>query len=220
MRTIPRFTLSERAAHWLTAAAFFSMLGSGVLIGRSGRFHNIMYAWHLASAGALIAGIALIALAGDRRALRRTARDLRRLDAGDREWLLAAPQILLEGGPEPPVGRFNAGQKLNFIFITLLLAVLLGTGIQTIVVGPHHNLIFAGHTLATIAACGLIAGHLYMALLNPRTRPALRGMLTGRVDRAWAAGHHSLWVAELQDEQERRHRQVSEPPAAREPSRL
>jgi cytochrome b subunit of formate dehydrogenase len=35
-----------------------------------------------------------------------------------------------------------------------------------------------------------------MAVLNPGTRPALRGMLTGRVDRRWAQAHHADWRAD------------------------
>lgn len=200
MSMIRRFTLTERAVHWLTAIAFFSMLGSGVLIGRRGPFHNVMYAWHLASAGVLLGGVALLAAGGDRRALARAVGDLRRIGPADRIWLAAVPRVLLGREREPPVGRFNAGQKINFVLICLLLAALLATGIQTIVVGPHHNLIFGLHKVATIAAAVLVGGHLYMALLNPGTRPALRGMLTGEVDEAWAAGHHPLWVAEIQQE--------------------
>ena len=199
VRRIRRFTLTERATHWLTAVAFFSMLGSGVLIGRSGSFHNVMYAWHLASAAVLVGGVALLALGGDRRALARTSRDLRRLDGADRHWLASFPGVMLAGDPEPPTGRFNGGQKVNFLLIALLLAVLFATGVQTIVVGPHHNLIFGLHKLATIAACALVAGHLYMALLNPATRPALGGMVYGEVDEAWAATHHPLWVAQLRE---------------------
>jgi formate dehydrogenase subunit gamma len=195
VRRVVRFTRSERAVHWLTALAFLTMLASGVLIGRSGRFHSVMYACHLAAAAALVAGVVLIALGGNRRALRRTARDLSRFDAADRDWLATVPERLLEGAAEPPVERFNAGQKLNFSLIALLLAALFASGIQAIVVGPHHNLIFGVHKLATIGACILVGGHLYMALINPGTRPALSGMLTGEVDRDWAEHHHPLWAS-------------------------
>ena len=188
-----RFTRSERAVHWLTTLAFFSMLGSGLVVGRRGTFHDVMYAWHLTSAGVLIAGLALIVLAGNRRALARTAHQIGRLDAQDRRWLAAVPARLLEGAPEPPAGRFNAGQKVNFALVCILLAGLYVTGIDTIVSGTHHNLIFGGHKLATIAAGVLVAGHMYMALLNRGTRHALRGMLTGEVDRRWAREHHPRW---------------------------
>ena len=36
--------------------------------------------------------------------------------------------------------------------------------------------------------CVLIVGHLYLALLHPATRHALRGMTLGDVDADWARG--------------------------------
>ncbi len=190
---VQRFTVSERAVHWLTALAFFSLLVSGLVVGRRGTFHDVMYAWHLASAGVLVGGVALVVLAGNRQTLSRTRRELGSLHVEDREWLLAIPARLLEGAPEPPAARFNAGQKFNFVLVCVLLAALYVTGVDTIVAGTHHNLIFGGHKLATIALCVLMAGHLYMALVNRATRPALRGMLTGEVDREWARKHYQRW---------------------------
>jgi formate dehydrogenase subunit gamma len=190
---VQRFTVSERAVHWLTALAFFSLLISGLVVGRRGTFHDVMYAWHLASAGVLLGGVALMVMAGDRRALAITARELGSLDVGDREWLRAIPARLLSGAPEPPAARFNAGQKVNFVLVCILVAALYVTGVDTIVSGTHHNLIFGGHKLATIALSVLVAGHLYMALVNRATRHALRGMLTGEVDREWARKHYPRW---------------------------
>lgn len=191
---VQRFTLSERAVHWLTALAFFSLLISGLIVGRRGTFHDVMYAWHLASAGALVAGIVLVLMVGDRRAISQAARELRHLQAEDREWLRAAPAHVLAGGPEPAAaGRFNAGQKVNFILVCFLLVVLYITGVDTIVVGTQDNLLFAAHKIATIVLCVLVVGHLYMALVNRATRPALRGILSGKVDREWAGKHYPRW---------------------------
>jgi formate dehydrogenase subunit gamma len=190
---VQRFTGSERAVHWLTALAFFSLLLSGLFVGRRGTFHDIMYAWHLASAGVLVCGLALIVLAGNRRAVGRTARELGSLHVEDREWLGAIPARLLAGAPEPPAARFNAGQKINFVLVCVLLVALYVSGVETIPAGTHHNLIFGAHKLATIALGVLVAGHLYMAVVNRATRPALRGMLTGEVDREWARRHYPRW---------------------------
>jgi formate dehydrogenase subunit gamma len=190
---VKRFTVSERAVHWLTALAFFCLLLSGLVVGRRGTFHDVMYYWHLASAAALLCGVALIVVAGNRRVLAGSARELGSFDAEDREWLKAIPARLLEGAPEPPAARFNAGQKVNFVLVCILLGALYVSGVDTIVAGTHHNLIFGGHKLATIALCVLVAGHLYMALVNRATRSALRGMLTGEVDRAWAREHYPRW---------------------------
>jgi len=41
----------------------------------------------------------------------------------------------------------------------------------------------------------LVAGHMYLALIHPATRPALRGITRGSVRRDWAEHHHAEWVA-------------------------
>jgi formate dehydrogenase subunit gamma len=190
---VKRFTVSERAVHWLTTLAFFSLLISGLVVGRSGAFHDVMYFSHLAAAGVLVGGVLLIVAMGNRRALGVTARELRSLQTEDREWLRAVPARVFEHAPEPPAARFNAGQKVNFLGVCFLLATLYVSGVDTIIFGTDVNLIFGVHKLATIALCVLVAGHLYMALLHRATRPALRGMLDGTVDREWAHRHHQRW---------------------------
>jgi formate dehydrogenase subunit gamma len=40
----------------------------------------------------------------------------------------------------------------------------------------------------------LLAGHLYLALIHPATRHALRGMTVGTVRRDWARAHHRKWI--------------------------
>jgi formate dehydrogenase subunit gamma len=52
------------------------------------------------------------------------------------------------------------------------------------------------HDACTFAAMALVAGHLYLALVHEPTRPALRGMTTGRVDATFARRHHVAWTPE------------------------
>ncbi|MGH3430135.1 MAG: hypothetical protein ACRDQZ_21620 [Mycobacteriales bacterium] len=40
----------------------------------------------------------------------------------------------------------------------------------------------------------LIISHIFMAVVNPSTRHALRGMTLGSVNREWAEHHHPRWV--------------------------
>jgi formate dehydrogenase subunit gamma len=40
----------------------------------------------------------------------------------------------------------------------------------------------------------LLVGHLYLALIYPATRHALRGMTVGTVRRDWARQHHRKWI--------------------------
>jgi cytochrome b561 len=87
---VQRFTVSERAIHWLMALAFFSLLLSGLVVGRRGTFHDVMYAWHLASAGLLVCGVALIVMAGDRRAY---AAGRRRSQSRERRTSVRWPRV-------------------------------------------------------------------------------------------------------------------------------
>lgn len=193
--TIParviRFTASERAIHWIVATAFFSLLGSGLLMGHRGSFHSVMYGWHLTSAGMLVLGVAVVMLRGNRQALSRTARQLRTIDDLDRAWLSGVPAAVLRHRRQPPAARFNAGQKVNFILISLLLAALFVSGIGLVVSIPAATPVFkVAHVAAAYLSVLLIGGHLYMALVNPATRPALRGMVSGSVDSTWLLEHH------------------------------
>ena len=191
--TVVRFGRTERALHWLTGGLFFGMLGTGLFMGRRGLAHQILYASHLAFGGLLVAGVATIVWRGDRRRLRADVREVARLDELDRRWLRSAPSHLLGVTREPAAGRFNAGQKLNSrLTAIVILPGLLLTGVLAALLG-HHTLAAELHKLAVIVAAVVVGAHIYMAMLNPRTRGAMRGIVTGRVDRRWAAQHHPRW---------------------------
>ena len=42
----------------------------------------------------------------------------------------------------------------------------------------------------------LLVGHLYLAVIHPATRHALRGITVGSVSEDWAATHHAKWKPE------------------------
>jgi cytochrome b subunit of formate dehydrogenase len=56
------------------------------------------------------------------------------------------------------------------------------------------------HVLLALASVALLAGHVYLAALNPATRHSLQGMLRGRVCRAWAREHHPTWVTAVEEQ--------------------
>jgi formate dehydrogenase subunit gamma len=202
-RTIARFTRTERAAHWLLAGTFFVMLGSGLALYLPSLSSVVARptakAWHLWSAAVLGIGlVALIAL-GNRRALRGTARDLERLDGDDVRWVTGGPKRFVTGEPAPPQGRFNAGQKLNAAVVLGLMIVMAVTGLLLWYGEQDTRFRMAGtvyvHDWGAWILILLVAAHMYLAVLNPATRHALRGMTVGDVDREWAAEHHAKWVA-------------------------
>jgi formate dehydrogenase subunit gamma len=193
MARLRRFTKTERAAHWLVAAAFGIMFFSGGQVPHRWTWTTPPLDVHAGAAVVLVAGLTGLLLFGNGRALRRSARELRRLDADDRRWL--DPGRVLSRRPAPPVGRFNAGQKLNARLALLGLIGLYSTGIYLLVVGRSAF----GHLHGPFAflTTALIIGHIFMAVVNPSTRHALRGMTLGSVDREWAEHHHPRWVEEL-----------------------
>jgi formate dehydrogenase subunit gamma len=188
--TIRRFTRSERAAHWLLAAAFFTMLLSGGMVPHHYSWTSVALDVHVGAAIVLVVGLLALTLPG--RALKRTARQLATLDADDRAWL--SPAHLLHGKPAPPVGRFNAGQKVNARLATVGLGGLYVTGISLLVV--RHQPIGGLHGPFAFLTGALVAGHIFMAVLNPSTRHAMRGMTLGSVNRDWATDHFPRWVEE------------------------
>jgi formate dehydrogenase subunit gamma len=53
------------------------------------------------------------------------------------------------------------------------------------------------HDSLMFLSLGLLIGHLYLALIYPATRHALRGITVGTVREDWAQTHHAKWVEEL-----------------------
>jgi formate dehydrogenase subunit gamma len=191
---IARFSRTERLAHWLLAVTFFVMVGSGLALYLPGLSASIARptakAWHLWSAAILGIGIVAIVALGDRR----------RLGSDDARWLRGGPRRYVTGEHAPPQGRFNAGQKLNAAITLGLMIVMAVTGLLLWYGEQDTRFRFAGsvdiHDWGSWILIVLVTGHMYLAVLHPATRHALRGMTVGDVDRAWAEQHHAKWVAE------------------------
>jgi formate dehydrogenase subunit gamma len=223
-RRIARFTRTERAAHWLLAGAFFVLLASGLALYLPSLSNTIARptakAWHLWSAAVLGIGIVALIALGNRRALGRTARELERLDRDDARWLAGGPHRFVTGESAPPQGRFNAGQKLNAAITLGLMIVMAITGMLLWYGEQDTTYRYAGtvyiHDWGTWILMSLVAGHIYLAVLHPATRHALRGMTLGDVDREWAAKHHAKWVAS--EEQGAAESPVASPPPVRTPT--
>jgi formate dehydrogenase subunit gamma len=194
--TVPRFDGTERAVHWVHAVAFFALLATGlalylpVLASMVGD-RPLLKALHLGTAGLWLTALLALAAGGDRRRLRRTRRELERFTDDDLAWLRRRPARS---------GRFNAGQKIHAVLQSALAVLFVVTGALLYLGERDTALRFPGtipvHDACTFAALILVAGHLYLALVHEPTRPALRGMTTGRVDAAFAREHHAAWTRE------------------------
>jgi formate dehydrogenase subunit gamma len=179
-RWVRRFSRTERTLHWVNAAFFLTLLGTGlvlwlpslsVAVGRRPLVKDIHLWSGLAWVGALVA----VALLGDRRGLLRTARELERLDDG----------------------RLNPGQKVNAVLNAAFTVLFFASGLLLWFGERDTRFRFAStvvlHDAVTLGALALLVGHLYYAVINPATRHSLRGMTRGTVDERWARRHHGRW---------------------------
>ena len=211
-----RFSATERAFHWSFALPTLVLLVTGLFL-RFGSLQTLMVGYnrrvglrlHLVAGVALLFGPLLVALLGNRRALAAAARTLLRMKRDDRRFLRELPRWLRNdprvGGE---VGRFNGGQKLNTLVSGLILLVATATGLILWVFPPLPDTatgtlpvltawLATLHEATTYLLLPVVVGHLFMALVHPRTRESLRGILFGIVDADWARRHHPRWYREV-----------------------
>lgn len=205
-RTVSRFSLFQRLAHWFMASLFVLMaitglillLGRTVLIPLIGReafsvmatasmqAHNLFGPLFMLALAALFAGF----VRGNFPAL------------SDLGWLLRGGGLF---GVHASAGRYNFGEKIWFwIAVTggLLLSV---SGVFLLfpdALGTRDQLQLA-NLVHAVAALGFIAfalGHIYLGTIG--TEGTLEGMVRGEVDENWARSHHDAWLDGLASDTE------------------
>jgi len=193
-RLVRRFTRAERLLHWVNALGFFLLLGSGlilylpslsVLVQRRPLIKDIHFWGGIGWMTSLVLVIALT----DPRGFLRTFREVDGFDADDLRWL--------RGRRPAPQGRFNAGQKVNTALTGAFIVLFFASGMILWLGERDTRFRFAStvvlHDGLMFAALALLVGHLYLALIHPATRHALRGMTLGTVREDWASTHHAKW---------------------------
>jgi formate dehydrogenase subunit gamma len=192
-----RFSRTERTLHWANAGFFFLLLATGLVlylpslaveVGRRPLVKDI----HFWSGVAWLCVLAAIVVAGDRRGIVRAAREIDGFDRDDLRWLAHRKPA--------PQGRFNAGQKLNTALTAAFTLLFLVSGLLLWLGERDTSFRFAStvilHDGLMYVSLVLLVGHLYLALIHPATRHALRGITVGTVSEEWAAKHHAKWHAE------------------------
>ncbi len=217
-REVIRFGATERAFHWAFAIPFLGLLLSGLPLSfpvlRSwinGYSPQVGLRLHLVSGVAWILAPALVVVLGDRRALAAAGSNLFAIVGEELWWLRQLPRMLAGLPCEMTgVGRFNAGQKLNAVFVAITSVLFLITGVILWMVWQWPGSVSEGeplgraligwsrrlHYLSTMLVLAPLLGHIVLATVHPRTKESLRGMLFGMVDAEWARQHHPRWYAE------------------------
>lgn len=192
---VRRFSPVERLLHWVNAFGFFFLLVTGLilyvprlsmLVSRRQTIQGL----HFWAGVGWLGALAAVTVLGGRRLLA-TARELDTFDRDDLRWLR---------GGKTPQGRFNAGQKINAV-LTAAFTILFGVSGLLLWFGEQDTrLRFAStvilHDGLMYVSLVLLVGHLYLTLIHPATRHALRGMTLGDVRVEWAMRHHAKWEPE------------------------
>jgi formate dehydrogenase subunit gamma len=200
--TVERFGKTTRWFHWTFATCFLVLAATGAALalretlglGADGTAFCVRI--HLFAALGLLVLPTLVLLSGDTRRTLADLRELGNLTRSDLRWLALQPRAALGRVELPAVRKFNGGQKVNALALAGITCGLAATG-ALVWARPGSLVAWFAHVTLFLLWIPLFAAHFSLAVVLPGTRPALRGMLFGRVERAWAEHHHTLWVSAL-----------------------
>ena len=219
---ILRFRTSERQLHWAIAVPFMICFATALVLvavynPAPTRPFRAVFSWTHRLSGACLFLLPLWIVFRHRRDFDLHFYNIRtawrwRLD--DVKWLLLTGLSMVDKRVVlPDQGKFNAGEKLNFMFLTASYPLFLLTGFLIWLPGVAFASWILHLSLAALAT-PLILGHVFMATVNPDTKVGLQGMITGYVNRRWAQHHYAHWYREHFGHLHRPPRPEPEPGAA------
>jgi formate dehydrogenase subunit gamma len=198
---VDRYTPAARANHWLTAICLVLLALSGLamfnpalffltaLFG-GGQWTRTIHPW--------IGVVLFFSFAG--LFLRFWKANLWRAEDGT--WLAHLRDVLTNREDKlPEVGKYNAGQKAVFWLMSILIIILICTGIiiwdqyfypLTSIVQKRWAVL--AHSAAAVTIICVWIVHLYAAIW---VRGTIGAMTRGRVTGGWAWRHHRKWLREL-----------------------
>jgi formate dehydrogenase subunit gamma len=202
---VPRHSHGERLAHWAVAVAYVALFLSGLAL-----FHPFFY-WTSALFGGAAFMRVLHPFLGAAFAVLFYAYALRLVRdnvflPGDRAWLKAMTGYMNKRGGEVPVaGKYNAGEKLMYWSMVVVIALLLVSGILIwrpyfapgvpVTLRRFASVVHAVMAFIMFVGIGI---HIYAAFW---TKGAIRAMTRGYVTRAWARVHHPGWYQKVAGKQ-------------------
>jgi len=199
--TVDRYTLGARINHWITAASLVLLALSGLSL-----FHPRLYfLTSLFGGGAWVRiihpwiGVVLFfSFLG--LFLRFWKANLWKREDGT--WLARVRDVLAANEESlPEVGKYNAGQKFVFWAMSILIIILILSGLliweryfSTYSTIPQQRLALIIHTIAAVVIIGVWIIHVYAAIW---VRGTISAMTRGSVTGGWAWRHHRKWLREL-----------------------
>jgi formate dehydrogenase subunit gamma len=202
-RLIERFPPMDRYAHWLLAITWVTLaitglilsLGKGVLLPLIG---YTLFSWLATLAKSLHNFIGPVLIVAVPFLFIRFVRD-NGIGIDDVKWFLNLKGYFR--GHEHPSGRFNAGEKVVFWFLLVILStILIVSGL--VLVFPNFDqtrstmqIANIVHVVAAYIAISLALVHIYLGTIG--MIDAYRAMRYGYVDESWAKHHHLRWYEDV-----------------------
>jgi formate dehydrogenase subunit gamma len=199
--TVDRYTTAARINHWITAASLVLLALSGLSL-----FHpRLFFLTALFGGGentrALHPWIGVVLFFGFLGLfLRFWKANLWKREDGT--WMARLRDVLAAHDERlPEVGKYNAGQKMVFWLMSILIIVLISSGL---VIWDQYFAQYTNvdqkriamliHALAAIVIICVWIVHVYAAIW---VRGTIRAMIKGSVTGGWAWRHHRKWLREL-----------------------
>jgi len=199
--TVDRYTGGARINHWITATCLVLLAISGLALFHpslffltalfgGGQFTRAIHPW----LGVILFFSFAIFF------IRFWKANLWKVEDGT--WMARLLDVLTKHEERlPEVGKYNAGQKVVFWSMSILIIVLICSGLliwdqyfaqfSTIEVKRFAVLI---HALAAVTIICVWIVHVYAAIW---VRGTFGAMIRGRVTGGWAWRHHRKWLREL-----------------------
>ena len=202
-RVIERFSPMDRYAHWLLAITWVTLAITGLIlsIGKTVLLPLVgytLFSWLAMASKGLHNFIGPVLIVAIPFLFVRFIRD-NGIGVDDFKWFINIMGYFK--GHEHPSGRFNAGEKVVFwIMLVVLSTTLVVTGL--ILVFPNFNqtrstmqLANVVHMSAAYIAIALACVHIYLGTIGMTN--AYRAMRYGYVDESWAKHHHLRWYEDV-----------------------
>ena len=198
--TVSRYTAAARLNHWVTAFSLILLAFSGMAL-----FHpTLFFLTDLFGGGQNTRMVhpwigVVLALSFCGLFFRFWRANL--WNADDNTWMGKLGAVLRgDDGKLPEIGKYNAGQKLVFWGMSLLILLLLASGLviwdtyffqYTSI--DQKRLAVLLHAMGAVGAILILIVHVYAAIW---VRGTIRAMTDGTVTGGWAWRHHRKWFRE------------------------
>lgn len=199
--TVDRYTPAARVNHWITAASLVLLAISGLALFHPSLFFLTGLFGGGAATRAIHPWIGVVLFFGFLGLFLRFWR-ANLWKGEDGTWMRRLSDVL-RGHEEnlPEIGKYNAGQKLVFWLMSVLIIVLITSGLviwqeyfaQYTSVEQKRAAVLI-HSLAAVVIICVWIVHVYAAIW---VRGTIRAMVRGSVTGGWAWRHHRKWLREL-----------------------